>query len=72
VSCWNTLISETSPSEKENSSTTSTVAERPDALAVQVCVVTCTTDSPQPSIRGLAMERAQKRAKTAPIVAMPA
>jgi len=72
VSCWNTLISDTSPSEIENSSTTSTVAERPDSLAVHVCVVTCTTDSPQPSIRGLPMDRSQKRPKIAPMAATPA
>jgi hypothetical protein len=61
VSCWNTLISDTSPSELENSSMMSTVAERPDSRAVHVCVVICTTDSPQPSIRGFLMDRSQER-----------
>jgi len=56
---------------KENSSTTSTAAERPDPLAVQVCVVTWTTLSPQPSIRGLLTDRSQSDAKMAPIAATP-
>jgi len=71
VSCWNTLISLASPSVTRNSSTTSTVAERPVDLAVQVCVVTCTTRPSPPKMRGSVMVRDQYCPKTAPIDAIP-
>ncbi len=72
MSCWNTLISLTSPSVTRNSSTTSTVAERPVDFAVHVCVVTCTTRPSQPKIRGSVITRDQYCPKTVPIEAIPA
>ncbi len=42
MSCWKTRISAIRPSEIRNSSTTSTVADRPVAFAVHVWVVTWT------------------------------
>jgi len=52
-----------------NSSTTSTVAERPVDFAVQVCVVTWITHSPPPLIRGALMVRVQCCPNAAPIAA---
>ena len=61
----------TSPSVKRNSSTTSTVADRPVAFAVHVCVVTCTDAVVAAEDPGSSMTRVQCWPKAAPIDAIP-
>lgn len=65
------LISASSPPRNEDSSTTLTLAEQPDPQAVHVCVVAYTADSPQQSIRALAMDLSHSDANLAPIAAIP-
>src|SRR5262249_17048215 len=71
VSCGKTRISVTRPAATESNSTTSTVAERPVATAVQVWLVTCNTTSPHPKTRASSMRRVQCSANARPIAAMP-